>query len=169
MHRRWEITPHQRLIVAFHNTCWITSEPAWGSVSSLPWKPTPYYSACTHTEGAIAMASGVVVTRSQFTQQLTGHSVNLLSITPCLTLSPPLSPPLSSFFALFLQQISFVKSQKSYLLSAEDKVLQCSAGAALGRVVTEEKKKLCRDPERCPEMQLNRHRTHARNHHHYHH
>lgn len=23
------------------------------------------------------------------------------------------------------------------------------------------KKKLCRDPERCPEMQLNRHRTHA--------
>lgn len=49
------------------------------------------------------MASSVVVTRSQFTQQLTGHSVNLLSITPCLALSPPLS----SFFALFLQQISF--------------------------------------------------------------
>lgn len=51
-------------------------------------------------------------------------------------------------------------SQKNYLLSAEDKVSQCSIGAALGRVVTEEKK-LCRDPERCPEMQLNRRRTHA--------
>lgn len=96
------------------------------------------------------MASGVVVTRSQFTQQLTGHSVNLLSITPCLALSPPLSPPLSSFFALFLQQISFVKSQKSYLLSAEDKVLQCSAGAALGRVVTEEKKEALQGSREMP-------------------
>ncbi|TNN43349.1 hypothetical protein EYF80_046456 [Liparis tanakae] len=49
---------------------------------------------------------------------------------------------------------------KDYLLSAEDKVLQSSAGAALCRVRTEEEK-LCRDPERCPGMQLNRHRTHA--------
>lgn len=31
------------------------------------------------------------------------------------------------------------------------------------------KKKLCRDPERCPEMKLNRHHTHARIHHHYQH
>lgn len=51
-------------------------------------------------------------------------------------------------------------TQKDYLLSGEDKVLQCSVGAALCRVGTEEKK-LCRDPERCPGMQLNRHRTHA--------
>ncbi|KAM7414544.1 hypothetical protein PAMA_019386 [Pampus argenteus] len=50
--------------------------------------------------------------------------------------------------------------RKNYLLSAEDKVLQGSVGVALSRVVTE-KKKLCRDPERCPGMQLNRHRAHA--------
>lgn len=68
---------------------------------------------------------------------------------------------ISSLFCSLFTIIFF--SQKNYLLSAEDKVLQCSVGAALGRVVTEEKK-LCRDPERCPEMQLNRHRKHARTH-----
>lgn len=107
----------------------------------------------------MSMASSAVATRSfqqadQFTQQLTGHSLNPLSITPYFTLS---------LLSLF-QWISFVMSQKNYLLSVED--LQCSVGVALGRVVTEEKK-LCRDPERCPGMQLNRHCTHARIHHHY--
>ncbi len=168
MHRRSEITSQQKVIVAFHDTCWITSEPAPGSVSSLPWKPNPYYSKCTLTLKE-QLPSSAEATRSfqrpdQFTQQLTGHSVNLLPITPYFTLYPPLY----SLFPLFLQWISFVMSHKNYLLSAEDKVSQCSIGAALGRVVTEEKK-LCRDPERCPEMQLNRRRTHARIHHHYHH
>lgn len=86
MHRRSEV----RVIAAFYNTCWFTSEPAQSSVSSLPWKPTPYYSTCMHTEGAIAMASSTVATRSfqradRFTQQLTGHSLIALSITMCFT------------------------------------------------------------------------------------
>lgn len=53
------------------------------------------------------------------------------------------------FFALFLWYISFVMS---YLLSAEDKVLQCSVGLALGWVVTEEKRssaEIPRDAQRC--------------------
>lgn len=79
--------------------------------------------------------------------------------TSCLSLPISVSSSLLPFPSL-LQWISFVMSQNNYLLSEEDKVLQCSVGAALGRVVTEEKK-LCRDPERCPGMQLNRHRTHA--------
>lgn len=66
----------------------------------------------------------------------------------------PFSPLFSynEFLLSWARRITFV--------SAEDKVSQCTVGVALGRVVTEEKK-LCRDPERCPGMQLNRRRTHA--------
>lgn len=51
LHGGWKVTSHQRLIVAFTCTCWITSEPVQGQVSALPWKPTPYHttSAPAHT------------------------------------------------------------------------------------------------------------------------
>lgn len=58
-------------------------------------------------------------------------------------------------------------SQKNYLLSAEDKVLQCSVGAALGRVVTEEKEAL--QGSREMPRDAAEPAPHARIHHHYHH
>ena len=110
-----------------------------------------HHTTCTHTERAIAMASSTMATRSfqrtdQFTQQLTGHSVKPLSI---IFLPSSLFPINSS-----------VMSQTNYLLSAGDKVLQCSVQVSLMQVVTAVKR-LCRNPRRCPRMQLSRHRTHA--------
>lgn len=51
------------------------------------------------------MASSAVATRSfqrpdQFTQQLSGHSVSLLSITPYTTLSPPFYSPFPTLFTM---------------------------------------------------------------------
>lgn len=75
----------------------------------------------THTEGAISMASSSEATRSseqpdQFTQQLTGHSVNLLSITPNFTLSLSLLPFLSllkiHFFCHEPEKLPFISREQ---------------------------------------------------------
>lgn len=104
------------------------------------------------------MTSSTVARRSfqqldQFTQQLTGQSVN-----PLYCISLPISLTLLLSFPSFPREFLLSRCQTNYLSSAEDKVLQCLVGVALIQVVTE-KRKLCRDP--CTRMQLNRHRTHA--------
>lgn len=53
-------------------------------------------------------------------------------------------------------------NRENYLLSAKDKVVQCPKKSVPphGPVVPAEEER-CRDPERCPRMELNRQRTQA--------
>lgn len=167
MHRRREITSHQKVIAAFHDTCWITSEPA-RDPSHLYHGNQHHTTVHAHTlRGAIAMASSAVATKKLSATRPIYSAANWTLSQPSVhhSLFHSLSSPFPSLFFFTMNFFCHEPEELPFISRGQGLAVLSRSGSPTsgdrGKEALQGSREMPRDAaEPAP---------HARIHHHYHH